>query len=625
MRRILPLAVFLAALPAAAAEPPSRLPAVSASLATNTTFATLDEGIWAWVGRMDGEVLPEEAMEAMEEAADAAAAERALLDEGSGVDLAEDLYDDPAAALTGDPLHLDKVDPSEFDIPIEINAHVEKWMKILLGPQRKYLVKWLERKARYEPFILEELDKAGMPRDLVYLSMIESGFNPYAYSHAHAAGLWQFIPSTGREYKLRIDWWVDERRDPELSTRAAIAFLQRLHQMFDDWHLAFAAYNTGPGRVKRTLERTGARTYWDLVAQDALHRETQGYVPKIIAAAIIGKHPERYGLADLSAEPRFTFDVVEVEGSVDLAVLARCAGISEDDFRLLNPQLRRFATPDGHNRVRVPQAQGEAFVAALAEVPDAERRRIVQHTVRPGESLSGIATTYKVSLDQLVQANRITNPNRIHPGMTLIVPVNGEVPVVDASSLAAARSPSGSSASSSSASAPAAPPRTSAAPATYTVKPGDSLSMIAERHGLRLATLQALNNIRDPSKIVVGQVLKLGEGAAARPASEPAPVVLQHTVKAGESLSGIADRYGVPMQSLQRDNNIKDASTIRVGQKLTVRAEGSDWSNYTVKAGDSLGIIAQRHKVSIDDLKSWNRLGGATIHPGQVLRIRTVR
>jgi soluble lytic murein transglycosylase-like protein/LysM repeat protein len=396
-----------------------------------TTEAARDQAVaddlWAWVARLDGAPLPEEAeAERVEEAASERSA-RALADAPGGVDLAEDLLADPGRALAGDPLFLDKIDLSEFDLPVVVNDHVEKWMRILLGPQRKYMQRWLERKARFEPMITAKVDAAGLPRDLIYLSMIESGFSPYALSSASAAGLWQFISSTGRMYDLRVDFWVDERRDPELATDAALRMLADLHRMFDDWFLAFAGYNTGPGRVKRALGRASKddADYWTLLEEDLIHRETQGYVPKILAAAIISKHPERYGFTDLQPHEPLVYDTVEVEGSIDLVVLAECAGIDEEALRALNPALLQRTTPSGTTRLRVPTGGGEAFLAALAEVPPEARRTLVTHVVQRGESLSGIAARYGLTASALASANGIRDVHRIAVGQRLVVPVSG--------------------------------------------------------------------------------------------------------------------------------------------------------------------------------------------------------
>ena len=711
---------------------PGVRPAPGATDGATDLRALEGEGIWAWVERFDGEVPDDRLQRGIDEQVEAELLERALVEGLDGLDVPVDYYDDPERVLTGDPLQLEGLDLAAFDLPVELNEHVKKWMRLLLGPYRRYLHTWIERKAAFEPMIQAELAEAGLPGELIYLSMIESGFNPHAYSHAHAAGLWQFIPSTGRMYGLKVDFWLDERRDPVLSTRAALRMLSDLHRQFGDWYLAFAAYNTGPGRVRRALAsleaegmEPGTATYWTLVERELIHRETRGYVPKLLAAAILTEHAARYGFTDLEPEPVWEADPVEIDGAVDVDVLARCAGLDEDAFRALNPALRRYATPEGVSRLWVPTGTGEAFLAALAEVPPEARRRIVLHKVAPGESLSGIASSYGVSTASVVEANRIRNPNRLAVGQKLIIPIRGEVPepavaerteeapasyvvrsgdtlsaiavrfglseadlrafngIRDARGLqvgqrlvlrapAATPAPAGKP-------APAAPASSSAAkPATYTVRPGDALSVIAERLGVPMAELMAANGLRDASKIGIGQVLKVPGGGGPAPAPsgtperytvvagdalstiaerfkvdardlarwngitdpsslrvgqeialrggtasrvEPADPV-RYTVRSGDALSVIAERHGVSMKAIMAENGLRDASTLRIGQVLKIPVASGGWSSHTVASGESLGIIARRYGVSVDDLKSWNQLRNATIFPGDVLRIR---
>lgn len=699
---------------------------------------TSSEGIQAWVDRFDGDVPEPEVQEALAEDVAERLVERALADHLDGLDIPTDYYDDPARVLTGDPLQLDAIDLAAFDLPIEINDEVKKWMRLLLGPYRKYFSGWLARSSRYEALIHAEADALGMPRDLLYLSMIESGFNPNAYSHAHAAGLWQFIPSTGRMYGLEVDFWRDDRRDPQKSTQAALAFLGRLHDTFGDWYLAFAAYNTGPGRVRRALRSLGDEaaaeaTYWTLTEQELIPRETRGYVPKILAAAIIAKHRDLYGFDEIAFEPAFTFDSVTIDGAVDVAVLASCAGIDEDAFRLYNPSIRRFATPEGTYDIRIPSGTAEAFETALAAVPPSERRRLVMHRVASGETLGTIAASYGTTVSALVDTNRITNPNRVAIGQKLIIPVHGEeAPPSDAgrptrapaaerprevtvqrgdtlSGIAERHGLTVSALQSMNALddahrltvgqtlrlvAPADPPRRTATTAssggTYTVRPGDALSVIAERLGVTQRALLAANDLDDPSRLTVGQVLtvpsasgSVGSGrapartytvrkgdalsriaashgvsvsdlvrwnglssaasiqigqvlsvsaGASTPSSKasssqaPPRPPATYTVRSGDTLSGIAARFSVPMAALRSANDLASADALRVGQVLTLpsgtASEGGGLTMYTVRPGDSLGAIAARHGTTVAELSALNGLRGTTIHPGDVLKVR---
>ena len=573
------------------------------------------EGIWQWVDRMDGEIPTDEQLEAIEEAKEIELEELVRTDDLSGGDVPVAYYGDPAKHLEVDPLFLDLVDPSEFDIPVEVTPEVAKWVRYFTGPGRKYYSRWLSRSTRYRPMMYRELEKAGLPRDLVYLSMIESGYNAHAYSHAAAAGLWQFIPSTGKLYDLRIDWWVDERRDPEESVHAAISFLGELHKMFGDWRLAWGAYNGGPGRIRRAQKRAGSKEWWTLARGPYLHSETDNYVPKIMAAAIIGHHPERYGFKDIEFQDELVYETAHVDGSVELEVLAKCAGVSVDEIKALNPALRRYATPPEGYEVRLPVGKQDTFVAALSKVPKSERITVVRHTVRRGETLGKIASKYGTSVSSLQRANGLKNANRIYVGMSLTVPRSG--------SSSATQVASSSSSSKSTSTKSSSKSTKSSRPSVHTVRRGENLSTIASKYGMTADQLRRANGLSS-SKILVGQKLKLSGTASSSGSTASSKV---HVVRKGESLGSIAKRYGVSVSSLQRANGIRNASHITVGQKIKVvggsgGAAAPAWTTYTVRRGDSLGKIATRYGVSVKSLQSWNGINGSVIQPGQKIKIR---
>lgn len=247
--------------------------------------------------------------------------------------------------------------PVIFDIPVTYNERVSQWIKYFQTEGRKSFRLWLERSGRYLPFMQDELERAGLPLDLVYVAMIESGFRPDAVSHASAMGLWQFIASTGRRYGLGIDWWVDERRDFEKSTRAAIAYMKDLNEQFDSWYLVAASYNMGENGVRRLMKKHGTNNFWDLADKGALPRETTDYVPKILAALLISKAPALYGFRDLNYHMPLSYDTVRVPGGTDLVNLADYLGVSEKHLQELNPELLKGFIPRdvrGHN-IRVPK------------------------------------------------------------------------------------------------------------------------------------------------------------------------------------------------------------------------------------------------------------------------------
>lgn len=613
------------------------------------------EGVGTWVDRIEGDVPPQEAEE-IQEVHEEQLEELRLIDRLASPEPPVDFYANPKKVLTADPLHLSEIDPKEFDIPITVNPEVEMWMRYFTGSGRKYYERWLSRSTRYRPMMYEELEKEHLPRDLVYLSMIESGYSPHAYSSADAAGLWQFISSTGRVYHLRIDYWVDERADPELATKAALDLLGDLHGMFGDWYLAWASYNTGPGRVKGAVAKAGTTDFFTIARGPYLHPETENYVPKIIAAAIIGHHPERYGFDNIAYQPELTYDTVHVDGSVDLAALAKCDGMTLEDFQQLNPALRRWATPPEGYDVRVTSGTHDTFLAKLADAPKAERVATSSHTVRRGETLSIIASKYDTTVVDIVKANHLHDRDAIRVGQVLLIPGAGRGEAVASTSgddRADTRTAEAVSYSRTDASdIKTAAPVTKTVPKYHTVKAGETLSSVASHAGVTVAQVKSWNGLKS-DKILVGQQLKVGStttttaaktSTAAKTASTAAPAKattaartastassgskVSYTIKKGDSLSAIAAKYGVPMSSVEKWNKISDPSSITVGQTLAIYTSAAPpaaapvTTKYTVRAGDSLGAIATKYGCTVAELKTWNGLTTSVIQPGQVLKVK---
>ncbi len=599
------------------------------------------DGLWTWVERMEGEKLPPRAAEEVEEHLEEAQEITGAYGQLTAIDIPMDFYTDPGATIAGDPLHLSEIDAAEFDIPVSKHELVQKSMRYLLGNGRKHYVKWLARSTRYRPMIERELGQAGLPNDILYLSMIESGFSAYAYSSAAASGLWQFIPSTGTQYDLRVDWWVDDRRDPERATHAAVRFLSDLHKKFGDWNLAFAAYNAGPGRVAKAIERGGTKDYWKLVEGGYLPSETSNYVPMITAAAIISHHPERYGIESIEYQAELKYDRAAVDGSVELNVLAKCAGMTLEELQALNPGLRRWATPAEGYELRVPTGRSESFLAALALVPPEERLAIVRHTVARGETLSTIASKYSTTVDAIVRANGLESANIITVGAELVIPGHGPGSESDDGIVQpdATPKPKAEVRPESKPETPRAPepkPSTSSGssssrstePRYHTVRSGDTLSGIADRFDVTVSQLQSWNGIRG-STIMVGQKLKIGgtaaassSGASSSASAAPPRTTSTYVVARGDTLSGIATRFGVSVNDLVKWNRLRDASDIFAGQKLLLRQDEASFTTHTVKSGDSLGALATKYHCSVSDLMSWNNLRSSVIQPGQKLRIK---
>jgi membrane-bound lytic murein transglycosylase D len=366
-------------------------------------------------------------------------------------------------------------------IPLEVNKRVEKWLDYFQGKGRQEMQRWLDRSPRYRPMIEEILDAEGLPLELYYLAVIESGLNPNAYSRAHACGMWQFISSRARIHGLRVDWWVDERRDPEKSTRAAAAYLKELYGMFGSWELALAGYNSGEGRVARAQKkRPSCPDYWCL----DLPRETENFVPKFIAAALIGEDPVAYGFTEPGRQSPLAYDTIEVAEATDISVIADGAGATPEEIQKLNPAIRRWCTaPDGPaTTVRVPPGTASSCRTALASIPVEKRVTWRRHRISRGETLSEIAGHYGTSVRAILTVNDIRNPNRIHSGDYLIIPIGPTV-------------------------APGA--GGSGETFVYTVSRGDTISSIARRFGKRTQDVLKWNGLGWKSPIYPGDTITI--------------------------------------------------------------------------------------------------------------------
>ncbi len=450
----------------------------------------------------------------------------------------------------------------EFDIPMVVNEKVLAWVDFYTNAHREKFREGLVRSGRYLAMIQRIFTEEGLPKDLAYMAHVESAYKPNAYSRARAKGIFQFIVGTGRRYGLRTDTWIDERSDPEKATRAAAAYLKDLYGMFGDWFLALAAYNAGEGKIQRVVAATGERDFWTLAGRRRLLRnETANYVPAILAATLISKDPGRFGLS-FTPDPPVAYDEVEVAGAVSLRVLARCAGSDFETLKGLNPSLRRRQTPPGATTtVRVPAGAGPATLAALQELPAGDRVLLARHRVEKGETLAAIARSYGVTTGSIRRQNRMGKRTVVRPGELLAIP---DAPP---------------SASAAGAEERAAPDATGAV--IVRVRSGDTLAAIARRYGTTPAAIASLNGIGLAKVLHVGDRLKVaqGKGVIARSTSraaaprrvEPSRVV--HTVRRGETLARIADKYRISLDDLCTLNNISRNETLYPGTRLTVSGE----------------------------------------------------
>ncbi len=374
-------------------------------------------------------------------------------------------------------------------LPITVvrNERVEKWLRYFQGRGRDEMTRWLSRAGKYRPMIDAIIAENGLPPELFYLSMIESGLNPRAYSPAHASGMWQFIESRGRQYGLRVDWWTDERRDPEKSARAACAYLKDLRELLGSWELALAGYNAGEGRVLRAQRKhPSCPDYWCL----DLPRETEDFVPKFMAAVIIGSDRKAFGFGDCAPAAPLAYDTIEVREAIDLEAVAKACGTTVDEIKQLNPALKRWCTPPpsgerhASSALRVPRGTGDTAVAAIAQLPADERASWQRHEVKKGDTISELAARYGTSVSAIMSVNDIRDARRICAGQDLVIPVGHYVADEDA--------------------APA-PKRTT----TYTVKRGDTITAIARRHGKDPKDLLRWNGLTWSSRIYPGDRIKV--------------------------------------------------------------------------------------------------------------------
>jgi len=322
------------------------------------------------------------------------------------------------------PIDRRKKEPA-FDIPIVINDRVEQFIQVFQTTLRDKFVTWLARSEKYIPFMKNFLKEHGLPGDLVYLSLIESGFNPYAYSRSKASGLWQFISMTGKRYGLRVNWWVDERRDPEKSTIAAAKYLKDLYEMFACWHLAAAGYNAGEYKIMRAMKRYRTEDFWELTKHRYLKRETKDYVPQMIAAAIIAKDPEKYGFTDVEYQEPLRYEEVKVPELTDLSLIAEACETSPEEIKDLNPELRRGVTPPNENEyaIKIPFGKKDLFLENFEALQPLKKFQFKTHLVKKGDTLKGIARLYRVDLEPLLEINDLNKKSRISRGMTLLIPI----------------------------------------------------------------------------------------------------------------------------------------------------------------------------------------------------------
>lgn len=425
-------------------------------------------------------------------------------------------------------------------IPLDMNEHVERELARFRGPERKFFLESYRRSGQYRPMIVRKLREAGLPEELSWLPLVESGFKTRALSSARALGMWQFISSTGSRYGLQRSHWIDERMDPEKSTDAAIGYLRDLHGMFGDWMTALAGYNCGEHRVMKVIRRQEndyLDHFWDVFGH--LPRETARYVPRFLATLAIVRDPEKYGFELLEPLPPVRTEGVSIVQHAQLADLDRALGLEKGTLAGLNPELRRGTTPAASYALRVPHAIAPSFETKLAALPayvPPPEETFARHRVRRGETLSTIARRYRTSVGAIARANNLRSRHRIRVGQRLKIPQRGRATTL----------------------VRAAPAKASAS-WRHSVRRGDSLWKLASRYGTTVDRIKRHNGLRG-DRLAIGQRLKIETGSETG--------ARHYTVRRGDTIGRIAKRHGVSVDAMLRANGLSRKSTIHPGQVL---------------------------------------------------------
>ena len=491
----------------------------------------------------------------------------------------------------------------QHDFPLTANEYVLAYLNFFHTPRGRAIVETgLRRAGRYRSMIERVLDEEGLPHDLIYLAQAESAFQPTAVSHAQAVGLWQFIAGRAHEYGLQRTWWVDERQDPEKATRAAAHHLHDLYNMFGDWYLAMAAYNSGPGNVQKAIERTGYADFWELYKRNVLPKETRNYVPIILAMTLIAKDPARYGIS-VTPEAPLASDRVKPGQPIDLRLVAETIDVDVQTIRALNPSVLRTVTPrDSNFELNLPAGTADRFMEGIAEIPSADWVSWRRHRVEEGETLTQIAKTFRVTPAAIISANEMDAHAPLEVGRKLIIPA-------------------------------AALPDLAVGKLTYyRVRKGDTMADIANQYSVTSAEIEKWNHLASP-KVTRGMRLRVYPGGMGNSLS-----AATHTTPAKTNATNVSSNVGPASDVKTSDVKPTVAATSAVKQTVVaptvVAASQPFCANCKVGAappsavvhkvvpGETLWSIAQFYKTTAEALRAGNRfLFTRPLHVGDQLTI----